>query len=138
MPGHWSPIEAFWTALACAGLLMNTAKLWLVGGDLLAVYALGINGRRRLAAWWVVVNALKDQIVFAGFALIGWVAGQLPPRSVPLGAEEVAASDLTGAVLIACEAAMVASVGWTLWARWRIGVTAIRRRRALDRTREGG
>lgn len=126
--GSWSRVEVAWTALALLGLTLNSVKLWLVIGDLAAAWRLrrlapgGHARARELAAWWVVANAAKDELMLSVFILIGWVAGQLPPQPVTVGTGSTTASVLSGLAFIAVELVTIAVVAFTLWARLKLGL----------------
>lgn len=126
MTAQWSRIEAAWTIGALLGLILATVKLWVVVGDLVAVWQLRrmkpskYASDRVLGAWWVVANAVKDELMLLAFVLIGWVAGQLPAQPVVVSGEQVPASVISGFALIAVELVTVGVVGFTLWARLKL------------------
>ncbi len=122
--GTWSRVEVFWTVMAWLGIALNTVKTWLVVGDLHAAYRYRHAGdtprtvrRRRIVGWWVVVNAIIFELMLAVFAFIGWVAGQIPPTPIDIGDATVPAGAVTGLALIGVEIAVIAAIGFTLWAR---------------------
>ncbi len=124
--GTWSRVEVAWTVLALLGLLINTVKVWLVCGDLQAARGLrqiektSFAADRVLVALWTAANAVKDQFTLAAFVAIGYVAGQVPPQAVTVGSLSIAASAVSGLVLLAVELVTIAVVVFTLYARLRL------------------
>lgn len=127
----WSRIEVIWIALAVLGLLPNTVKLWIVGGDWWATWLLwrycrtSLSRDRLLVAWWVVANALKDQIVLLAFVVVGLVAGQVPPAPITVNGQAVMAGVISGAALITAEVVTLLVVIYTLYVRVSLGVRPI-------------
>lgn len=129
--GNWSKIEILWTFLALVGLILNTVKCWIVLGDLAAAWTLFRRARTRFArdrllvGWWVVANAVKDEITLLAFVLIGVVAGQTRAQAVDVAQQTLPSSVISGLALVLVELVTIPVVAFTLFARLRLGVRRV-------------
>lgn len=121
-PG-WTNLERAQLALGLVGLLFAIPKLWLVTGDLFAAIFSGSHWRRRLSAWWLVVNGWAFMVAFIVFVLNAWIAGQVsspePRNVVPFG--RVNAADLQSVLRIFAEVTILVATVFALYARTVLG-----------------
>jgi hypothetical protein len=116
----WAPVERLWTD---ASLAMLPSALYGLAEALADVRAAQTHPRReavRIAAWWWLSAALLFVAIFGGFALIGVVAGNAPPRPVEVGVVETQASVISAAVFFLIGGLASACLLYGLWSRVRI------------------
>lgn len=118
--GAWTTIEADWTAWAVIGLGVALYKAGLLAGDIEAAHASRRGWRYAVGGWWILANTLGFGLAFAAWAIVGLVAGQLPPADIRAGSVDVPASLVSGGLFMLVEAALIGVMVFGLVCRIRL------------------
>lgn len=128
---NWNMVEIAWTAIAAPCFLLALYGLHEAGLDWRAERAGRRDPARMWAARWAIAGAMLLVLMFGGFTIVGWIAGQQPDRPIETAQRAVPASVLSGAILITIEVWAAAYLVIGLVARARIVRT--RRHRVIRR-----
>ena len=120
LPETWSELEIRWTAWALGMTLPSLYGLVDALLDLRAAYrGPRQTTRNQVAAWCWLSASVFAACVFVGFALLGWISGQQPPRPVTVSGVQTNSSDLSAMVLFVILGAGSLCLLLGLWAkRW--------------------